>query len=293
MEKRRVGTREKEGARESERTSSGSFKGNVTGSIVVCVVVLYFISISHCKAVEKACKKKGGEDTRQDGRKARQMGSRGNYQGSSDGQRTIGWDQWQQKNGLCGLNTIAPQPFPPAGLNRSFFYFEVNLKIINQADSSHFFSSHLHFAVFLSVSLEPHSFLSSSSFFWIENSLLRHLSLLADITCHDVWKASRVLQCGKGSLHLCSVLLPPCLRTLTWQESTGTIYRNFQRRQKTCTDSTARVGRVCWVGGQSGRAPLCLLLYNVMHYHMATTNHRAQKEVWIRFSRRRARGRKK
>lgn len=59
-----MGTREKEGARESERTSSGSFKGNVTGSIVVCVVVLYFISISHCKAVEKACKKKEGGKTR-------------------------------------------------------------------------------------------------------------------------------------------------------------------------------------------------------------------------------------
>lgn len=37
-----MGTREKEGARESERTSSGSFKGNVTGSIVVCGGLIFY-----------------------------------------------------------------------------------------------------------------------------------------------------------------------------------------------------------------------------------------------------------
>lgn len=180
MEKRRVGTREKEGARESERTSSGSFKGNVTGSLVVWWSYILSVLVT-VKQWKRLVKKKGGwgEDTRQDGRKARQMGSRGNYQGSSDGQRTIGWDQWQQKNGLCGPNIIAPHPFPPAGLNRSFFYFEVNLKIINQADSSHFFSSHLHFAVFLPVSLEPRSFLSSSLFFFFNRKFTFKASLLA------------------------------------------------------------------------------------------------------------------
>lgn len=59
-----MGTREKEGARESERTSSGSFKGNVTGSLVVrwSYILSVLVTVKQWKRLVK--KKRGGGKTR-------------------------------------------------------------------------------------------------------------------------------------------------------------------------------------------------------------------------------------